>query len=146
MNQIFFNAYYTAILNGEIDHIGDDIRVALLDNGYTFDGSAHTVFNDVIADEASGTGYTSLGQSLTGNVRIVNSGDSPPNVAFDADDVVWAGATITARYGVIYKYTGDPATSPLMWLIDFLEDKTATAGDFTIQWNTDGIAVFQQVT
>lgn len=49
-----------AFLSGDIDYDADTIKGALLDSGYTPD-QAHDFWDDVSADEASGTGYTSGG-------------------------------------------------------------------------------------
>jgi len=123
--------------NPSIDLDTDTIKVALLANTYTPDIDAHTFFSDVSADEISGTGYTAGGETLAN--ATVTQDNTNDRAAFDADDVVWANATVTARYAVIYKDTGTPSTSPLIAYIDFGSDKSSSAADFTIQWNADGI-------
>lgn len=47
-----------------VDWLSDDIRVALVTNAYTPDLAAHDFWNDVVANEASGTGYTANGLAL----------------------------------------------------------------------------------
>jgi hypothetical protein len=47
-----------------------------------------------------------------------------------------AASTLTARNGVGYYNTGVAGTSPLLFLVDFGEDKSSSAEDFKIQWPT----------
>jgi len=65
--------------------------------------------------------------------------DTDDEGVFDAVDVSITGATITARYAVIYKDTGTPSTSPIVCVIDFLADKTSTEGTFAIAFAAEGI-------
>lgn len=60
-------------------------------------------------------------------------------VMLDAADAQWAASTITARYGVIYKDTGTPATSPLIALIDPGGNVTSSGGNFDVPWSPAGI-------
>lgn len=131
-----YNSFKKALFDRTINLTGDTIRVALLTSAYTpnFD---HDFFDDVNAHEASGTGYTAGGVALSS--RNITQDNTNDRAIFDAADASWPAATITARYGVIYKSTGTAATSPLIALIDFGENKTSTAGTFTIAFDTDGV-------
>lgn len=133
-----FNVFKQKQFDGNaIDLDNDTIKVALFKSDYT-PNVAHDFFDDVVGGgtECSGTGYTQ------GGATVANAAFSGTTIKlFDADDTSWTGATITdARYGIIYKDTGTDATSPLMGYIDFGENKSVTAGTFTIQWHaTDKI-------
>lgn len=131
-----FNAYRKNQLNGSVDLDSDTIRVALVTSTYTPDQDAHEFFSDV-TNEVSGTGYTADGAALAN--KAVTQDNTNDLGKFDADDVEWTTATITARAGVIYKDTGDPATSPLIRYVDFGEDKSTTGTTFKITWNASGI-------
>jgi hypothetical protein len=48
----------------------------------------------------------------------------------DFDDLTFSGVTLTARGALIYKDSSDEA----VMVLNFGGDKTATAGDFTIQF------------
>ena len=148
MASLVYNKGKTEILNGGIDLLNDTIQVALVTSSYTPDKDAHDYFND-ITNEVSGTGYTSGGKALTwageefGDPPSQNNAVSQDNdndrAKFDADDVVWTVATITARAAVIYKSTGDSSTSTLIAYIDFGQDYSTTGADFTIEWDSEGI-------
>lgn len=125
-------------LNKEIDWDSDTIKVALLNNSYNPDQDAHDYFDDVVAAEVTGTGYTAGGYTLSNKT---NTYDPAVNVVIlDADDVTWASSTITARYAVVYDATpGTAATNPLIGYVDFGADQSSSNGNFTITWDSTGI-------
>ena len=94
-------------------------------------GAATTNYSDVTgnSDEASGTGYSAGGNTLT-NVTPTSSGTT----AFtDFVDTTWSTATITASGALIYNSS---ASNAAVAVLDFGGDKTSTAGDFTIVFPT----------
>jgi hypothetical protein len=133
---ITFNSFKKNIMNGTIDLDSDTIRVALVTNAYTPDIDAHEFFDD-LTNEVVGAGYVADGEEIT--TKTVTQDDANDQGVFDGDDVAWAASTITARAGVIYKDTGNPATAPLIRYVDFGGDKTTTGTTFTITWNVTGI-------
>jgi len=120
----------------DIDLANDTIKVALTTSSYTPNQDSHDFFND-ITNEISGTGYTAGGATL--GSKTWTQDDANNRVVFDSADASWSTSTLTARYAVIYKDTGTPATSPLIALIDLAEDKSTNASTFQITWNADGI-------
>ena len=130
---VVFNEFKLKQFNGNaIDLDTDTIKVALFKSDYTPDVTDE-FFSEIVAGgtECSGTNYTQGGVALASPAF---SGTT--TVLFDATDTSWTTATITdARYGIIYKDTGNDATSPLIGYIDFGENKSVTAGTFTIQWS-----------
>ena len=133
----FYNSYKLNTLDGAIDLENDTIKVMLLTSSYTADIDADAFIDDVSANEISGTGYTAGGQVLAGKTTTQDNTDDEG--VFDATDLNWSTSTITARYGVLYKDTGTPSTSPLIAYIDFGENKTSVSGTFGITWNAEGI-------
>lgn len=137
MSSFIYNAAKLCILQSDFDFANDDFRVALVTAAYVPDKDAHEFFVD-ITDEVSGINYTAGGKALE---NIALSADNENDRAvLDADDLVWSVASFTAKAAVIYKATGDPASSPLLAYIDFEEDLEATGEDFLLQWHSDGIA------
>lgn len=119
-----------------VDLDGDTIKLSLHTSSYTPDQDAHDFFDDVTNEvSASGT-YSAGGATLTVTLSQDNTDDEG---VFDATDVSFTSATITARYAVIYKSTGVSTTSPLICLIDFGSNQTSTAGTFTITFAAEGI-------
>jgi len=99
-----------------------------------------TVWADISGSEISGTGYTAGGNTLANPTLTV----TPENITFDADDVTWTTATITARWAVIYRSgTVNSLTDPVLrcyLLDDTPADISPPAGtDFTFRWNAGGI-------
>lgn len=94
-------------------------------------GAATTNYSDMTgnSDQASGTGYTAGGNTLT-NVTPTTSGTT----AFtDFADTTWTTATITASGALIYNSS---ASNKAVAVLSFGGDKTSTAGDFTIIFPT----------
>lgn len=136
MASAVYNSFKRDIMNGSIDLDTDTIKVALVSSTYTADIDAHTKLSD-ITNEVSGTGYTAGGNTLAS--LAVTADNTDDEGVFDASDTNWASSTITARGAVIYKSTGTASTSPLIAYIDFGSDQVSSSGNFTIQWNAEGI-------
>lgn len=123
-------------MNGGIDLDTDTIKVALVTADYTPSQDDHEYFDDV-TNEITGTGYTAGGATLA---DITVTQDNTGNTAVvDAADSSWASASFTARAAVIYKDTGDAATSPLIKYVDFGANKTVANDTFVVIWDADGI-------
>lgn len=120
------------ILSGAINFTTDTIKVALVTTSYAQDLTAHEFFSSI--------GAATLGVPITLANKSVAGG------AFDADDVTWVAATSgnTLEGVVIYKDTGNPATSPLLAYIDTITGfpLTTNGGDITIQWDNGAYKIF----
>lgn len=129
---------FQSILNKLVDFDTDEIKISLHDDTYTPDQDGHDYWDDVLASEEDGAGYTHEGAILA-NCSITYTGAT--NVLkIDADDVTWADSTITCRYAVIYVRETEDNASPLLLYIDFGENVTSTAGPFKIAFAAGGIA------
>jgi len=77
---------------------------------------------------SSGTNYTAGGNTLTNNGVAVSS-----NIAFvDFADSTFSSVTLSATGALIYKGTSNEA----VLVLDFGGTKTATNGDFVVQFPT----------
>lgn len=123
-------------MDGSIDLDTDTIKVALVTSSYTPDQDTHEDFADV-TNEITGTGYTAGGAALANKAVTKDTTDNEG--VFDADDVTWSSSTITARGAVVYKDSGTASTSWLVCYLDFGSDQSSSSGNFTIQWNAEGI-------
>jgi len=138
MANAIYNRFKQGILAGDydLDNALVDINVALVTSTYTPDIDTHEDFAD-ITNEVTGTGYTAGGATLASKTVTKDTVDDEG--VFDAADVTWSSSTITARGAVVYLDTGTAATSLLIAYFDFGADKVSSSGDFTIQWNAEGI-------
>lgn len=133
-----FGQFLAKALNKEVDWDSDTIKVALVSSSYTPNQDTHDYWDDVVANEVSGTGYTSGGATLAGKTITYDSASNV--VVLDANDVVWASSTITARYAVIYDDSGaSNAQKVLIGYVDFGTDQSSTNGNFTVTWDSTGI-------
>lgn len=133
-----YGQFLLKALNKEVDFDSDTIKVALVGSAYTPNQDAHDYWDDVAANEVTGTGYTAGGVTLAGKTATYDSASNV--VVLDANDAVWANSTITARYAVIYDDSGaTPAQKALIGYVDFGSDQSSTNGNFTVTWDATGI-------
>lgn len=106
---------------------GSTFKIALYDNtaAFTAATTAYTATNEI-----TGTNYVATGNTLT-NVTPTTSGTT---ALTDFQDSTWSTATFTAYGAMIYNDTA--AGDPSVVILDFGGAKTATAGDFTVQFPT----------
>lgn len=136
MASVIYNSFKQDLLQGNIDLDNDTIKCALVTSSYTPDQDSHDFFDDVTNEIGDTGSYSSGGATLS----VTTSQDNTDNEGvFDATDVSFTNATITARGAVIYKDTGTPGTSPLICYIDFTSDQSSSNGTFTITWASEGI-------
>lgn len=134
------NAYRGNITNLN-DASNTDIYVALLDAAHSPNLTGHDNWTDVSADEitntaANASGYSSPGQAIVNMTWTQNS----RTMTFDGDNVTWSTSTIDAGYAVVYDNT--PSTDSdkkLLTLIDFEGEESSSDGDFTIDWDSNGV-------
>lgn len=122
ITQSMCNSFKQEAFSGVHNFTTDTLKIALYTSAATL-SAATTVYT--ASGEASGTGYTAGGKTLTG-VSVTLSG----SVAIaDFDDVVWAAATITAGGALIYNSS---KANRAVAVFNFGSDKSSTDGDFTV--------------
>jgi hypothetical protein len=137
MANAIYNSFKRDIANGSIDLDTDAIKMMLVTSTYVPNIDTHTKRSDV-TNEITGTGYTAGGVALANKTVTMNT--TTDKGVFDADDIVIATATITARAGILYKSRGGASTADeLIAYLDFGADITATAGNFNIAFDATGI-------
>ena len=130
MANIVPDSFKTDLLEGTFNFAssgGSTFKLALYTDisGFSTATTAFTTTNEV---SSSGTNYTSGGNTLTNNGVSIAS-----NTAFvDFADLTFSSVTLTADSALIYKGT----TNEAVLVLDFGGDKTATNGDFVIQFPT----------
>ena len=128
-----YNAFKASIMTGVVDLDTNEIFIALFDSTYTIDIDAHTIWSDISGSQVVGTGYTAGGTALTGGAVTVDTTDDEG--VYDATDVTWEGSTLAGSSAVVY----DKTSSVLIALMDFGAEYESSAGDFTIQFNAEGV-------
>lgn len=117
--------------------VGETWKLMLLSNAHVPNAASQQYVSDVMANQIVDTGgaYTAGGVPVAGKASLAD-GD---NYSLDASDVsIGPGATIAYRYGILFKDTGNTATSPIRAQID-LGAQSVVNGTSTIQWNVLGI-------
>lgn len=119
---------------GNIALESDTIKLKYMATTYTPAPTTESWLSDVSASEASGAPTETLASK---DVRI----DAANNrVEFDAADVTENAITCSTNKFIIYKDTGNAATSPLIACVDIAEGTLApVAGTLAITFNAEGI-------
>ena len=131
MSNVIPDSFKTDLLKGEFNFDssgGSSFKLALYTDisGLTTSTSAFTATNEV---GTSGTNYSSGGNALTNNGVAISS-----NIAFvDFADLTFSSVTLSAVGALIYKSGG---SNPAVLVLDFGGTKTATNGDFVVQFPT----------
>lgn len=126
------------IINGSVDLLTDDIKAMLVD---TAAWTVNLDTDDFVADIPSGDRIASSANLGSKTVTIDTSTD-PDEVVFDAADTSFSAVTGDPTEAVvIYKDTGDAATSPLLFYMDGSSVQlTPNGNDVNLVFNASGIA------
>lgn len=123
-----------AFLDGSINMVSDDIRVALLRN-YTY-SSSHDTLEDV--DNSGSTVIVSRSVALAD--KTVTDG------VFNASQATFAAVPAGTACGhvVLYKYDADDANARVIAHIDTATNLPVTpnGGDIRINWDTGPVKIF----
>lgn len=120
---------------------GNGLKIAIVTAAYTLDQNLHDFWDDISANEVSGSGYTAGGNvCANGTVTVDGSG----NVTVDADDpAAWTqngSGFSNGRRAILYHDTGTGSTSRLVGFSnDFGSDQGNLAGEFSTAFNANGI-------
>jgi len=138
LNMYWYGRGVEAFKNGSVDWEADTIKVALLGSAHTPDQGAHQFFNEIAADEVSGSGYTAGGATLM-NATLTYD-DVNLRVTLDGDNVTWDPSTITAQYAMLYREGATPGVDDyLIGYGDAGSEQSSDGAAFTIEWNAAGI-------
>lgn len=129
ITQAMTTSFKQELMEGVHDFTTHTFKIALFTSAATLDATT-TAYSTT--NEASGTGYTAGGNTLTVTGGAVST--SGTTAFIDFADTSWTSASITARGALIYNSSvvGNPAVA----VLDFGSDKTSTDGTFTVQFPT----------
>ena len=104
---------------------GDSFKLALYtSNPYNTSSTVYSATNEV---SASGTNYTTTGNTLTGNAVAYSTAVA----SCDFADSTWSSASFTAAFAAIYN---DDQSDKLCVVLDFSGSKTASSGTFKVSF------------
>lgn len=131
ITQAICTSFKRQLFEGQHDFraAGHTFNIALYQSAATLDA---TTTDYTASNEASGTGYSAGGQALT-NVNPTTAGTT---AYIDFADETFSTVTITARGALIYNTTtgGGTSTTDSVVVLDFGADRSASLGDFTVQF------------
>jgi len=123
----WFAPAFISAFDKEIDYLADTIKMQLHTSSYTPNQDTHVYHGDLSAEVANSNGYSTGGVTLG-----TKSNSSSTNVVtFYHANPVWTSTStgFTARIAVTLDTTpGSSGTNPLLWWMDFGENKTPSGG------------------
>ena len=129
ITQAICNSFKTELLTATHNFTastGHTFKIALYVSAATINAST-TAYS--ATNEASGTGYSAGGATLTSVTPALSSSTA----VCDFADVTFSSASLTARGALIYNSS---ASNKAVAVYDFGSDKTSTAADFTLVFPT----------
>lgn len=118
---------------GNIDTDVDTFKVMAVTSSYTEDLDLHN-YRDDITNEASGTGYTAGGNTVTVSVSVDTTNN---RVEISLGGTTWPSSTFTARKFVYYKSRGGLSSADeLVAVVDNGSDVSSAGGTFTLNAST----------
>lgn len=131
--QTLTNQYKLDLANG-VHLPAHDYKVALFTSAAVGLDATLVTYTGLANEVANGNGYATGGKSLLNRVAQLFGSTA----VIDWDDLVWIAATFTARYAVLYNNT--LAGKNVIAILDFGVDKTASNGNFTLDFPAPGAA------
>jgi|TARA_R110000868_G_C10829273_1_gene759247 hypothetical protein len=129
--QTMCTSFKVALLDGEMDfssNTSQTFKIALFTSDASLDADT-TAY--AVTNEASGTGYTAGGATLT----IATNPTSTSGTAYlTFSTVTWTTSSITARGALIYRSSGTGNNA--VAVLDFGADKTTLGSTFTVTFPT----------
>ena len=116
------------LLNGDLDFAADTINMAL------YNSSSHgaNTTSYTTTNEASGTGYTAKGVTMSGVAISLDTSNDAAYVDWSTNPS-WATSTITATDCMVFHDSvTSPAADPASYIGDFSGSKSSSAGTFTV--------------
>ena len=124
-------SFKVALLDGEMDfssNTSQTFKIALFTSSADLDADT-TAY--AVTNEASGTGYTAGGATLT----IATNPTATSGTAYlTFSTVTWTTSSITARGALIYRSSGTGNNA--IAVLDFGADKTTLGSTFTVTFPT----------
>lgn len=118
--------------------VAETWKLMLLGSNHAPNAGTQQYVSDVVINQITDINsiYTAGGVAVAGKVAVASGNDYYLDLT---DTVIGPGATLTFRYGILFKDTGSQATSKIRAQVDFLTDQITTNGTRTIKWNALGI-------
>ena len=130
MANFWYTAALTALMNGDLDLVNDDIRAVLVKSTHTPQRDAHDNLDDISGGDRVATSGALQNKSVSAG-------------SWDADDYTFSALSGAAFSQVIlYKHTGTESDSTLILRIDQGANLpyTPDGSDFDLVWAAAGIA------
>lgn len=138
-----YNNALKEMANGSIKFDGTtNFKLLLVGTGSTYPSPAtkshitRSQFTSNGGAEASGSGYTAGGATVTFTNTSVSTDNTNNVINIQIPTVNWASSTISAKGAVLYTVTGDPTTDKLVAYCDFGATVSSSASTLSVTFST----------
>lgn len=128
----FFGLAVKDMVTGTLTgHLQQGPMGAVLTTGYAWNQDTDHFVTSAMANEISGTGYTSLGATVTGSTVSYDSASN--EVRWTFANPTWTSASFSASQMVIYdRFSGGTTTTwPILMYVEFGGTQTVSSGTFS---------------
>lgn len=133
MASLIYNSCLDDLAKGNINFNADTFKCMLVQSGYAPDKDTH-LKRSAVTNEASGTGYTTGGATVTATVTKDTAND---RVDVSFSNPSWSNSTISANAAVIYKSRGGASSADeLVAYVDFGATVSSTSGTFSVTFSS----------
>lgn len=136
-----YNNALKEMANGAINFYGTtNFKLLLVGTGSTYTPSkSHTTRTNFTANggaEASGSGYSAGGATVTFTTSSVTVDNTNNVINIAIPTVDWANSTISSKGAVLYTNTGNPTTDKLVAYCDFGSTVSSSASTLSVTFST----------
>jgi len=135
MQAVSYTEWHRQGVLNRFDWSNDDIRLILLDGGFSWSTTDNGTYSSISGSEVSGSGYVAGGQPLQGR-SIATTGNE---VRFHCGEVVWNNFQGAARYAAIINLDADPEY--VIGLVDFTQEVFGQESPIAVQWDGGTVLV-----
>lgn len=127
------------LFDGGVIWGSDDTYLALASSSYTPDIDAHDYWNDVVANEVTGTNWAANGQQADGETLSLVTANN--DVEFDITDESVASVTLSdGKHLIVYSRTpGTDATRELLFYATMDTALAPAGGTLLLDFSTTGL-------
>jgi hypothetical protein len=128
MSHTYTASFLVELVNGTHDLDTDVLKMALFTDAVTLSKTT-TAYST--SGEASGTGYTAGGATMTLTSGYPQAGATDNTYDFRFEDVEWTSATFTARQALIYNSS---KSNRSILVLDFGRNRQAVSDTFAVRF------------
>ena len=124
------------LVNARVDWAGATFKAILVTAAPTSAQIDTWEYLDDVTTEVTDADYTAGGFVVAASIGSLDTVNDRLPVTYSATNPVYTDASIAARGMIVYSEEATADASPLLHFVDFGEDKSTTAGEWTVSFDS----------